>query len=281
MSAVAGHETSANQYCALGMHFSVAVDDPASAPAVVELLRAFEAPLGGVSAPVRRYCIDTLEGESYRLTCDDEVLASNECWPRVVTTLMVDLNRHAIDAFEGFAVHAGVVAMGGNAIAFPGESGIGKSTLTAACIDAGFAYVSDEALCIDHDHGHVVPYPRPIALSPHGWHLARLSGAPENGIDDGVEVLFSAAQLDARLTADVLKLAHVVQLVRDEGPARLVSMPRSRALASLLEMSFNHYKDPDGSFRTASQLAVEAHAWRLEYSDPQQAARLLRAELTA
>jgi hypothetical protein len=57
-------------------------------------------------------------------------------------------------------------------------------------------------------------------------------------------------------------------------------MPRSRALASLLEMSFNHYKRPRESFHLASQLAEHSHAWRLEYSDPRRAATLLRAELT-
>jgi hypothetical protein len=267
-----------NTYVALGMGFSVEVRDPACAAPVTELLRIFEAP--ATSNAAHRYRID-VDGAGVRsLTRDRELLTSDVSWARVVATLMADINRHVIDAFDGFAVHAGVVALAGDVLAFPGASGTGKSTLTAACLDAGFAYVSDEALCVDHGTGAVIAYPRPIALSPDGWRLARSGGVPSGGVDAGAEVLLTAAKLDVPVARKTLRLAHVAQPTRSEGAARLVPLPRSRALVSLMEMSFNHYKQPEASFRVASRLAEQARAWRLEYSDPRQAAALLRAELT-
>jgi hypothetical protein len=74
-------------------------------------------------------------------------------------------------------VHAGVVAAGGAAIAFPGPSGAGKTTLTVACLLAGLEYGSDEALCLDWETGAVLPYPRPLALTPAAAELAGAGGA--------------------------------------------------------------------------------------------------------
>ena len=43
-----------------------------------------------------------------------------------MTALLAELNHDAVDAFDGFAVHAGVVAMDGVAVALPGHSGDGE-----------------------------------------------------------------------------------------------------------------------------------------------------------
>lgn len=60
-------------------------------------------------------------------------------------------------------VHAGVVAWKGQAIMVPGRSGVGKSTLVKAMVDAGATYYSDE-FAVVRVHGSVEPYPRPLAL---------------------------------------------------------------------------------------------------------------------
>ena len=51
----------------------------------------------------------------------------------------------------------------------PGASGTGKSTLTAACIADGMAYLSDEYAALDLTHGTLTPYaeaPRPRRGAP-------------------------------------------------------------------------------------------------------------------
>lgn len=60
-------------------------------------------------------------------------------------------------------VHAGVVAWEGRAIVLPGRSFSGKSTLTAALVEAGATYSSDEYAVLGDD-GLVRPYPRRLSL---------------------------------------------------------------------------------------------------------------------
>jgi hypothetical protein len=62
-------------------------------------------------------------------------------------------------------VHAGAVALDGRAIVFPGHSFSGKTTLTAALVQAGATYYSDEFAVLDSE-GLVHPYPKPLSLRP-------------------------------------------------------------------------------------------------------------------
>ena len=62
-------------------------------------------------------------------------------------------------------LHAGAVERDGRAIVVAGESGRGKSTLTAALVQAGFNYVTDELVLIDPLTAHVEPYPKALDLS--------------------------------------------------------------------------------------------------------------------
>ncbi|MDP9074542.1 MAG: hypothetical protein M3N98_10280, partial [Actinomycetota bacterium] len=184
--------------------------------------------------------------------------------------LLCDLNQVAIANFGGFAVHAGAVARGEVVAAFPAASETGKSTLTAACLTLGLHYVSDEALCIDFADDSVVPYPKPLKLS--GGAAAMI------GIDTPLgsqSVAVGAADLGAKPAVCPLRLGHLVLLVRRTGLPVLHRLERAEAVAALLAMSFNHYRDPGRSFSLACRLAVGAQAWRLDYGDPLPAARLL------
>jgi hypothetical protein len=60
-------------------------------------------------------------------------------------------------------LHAGVVGWQGRALLLPGPSFAGKTTLTAALVQAGATYYSDEYALIDHC-GWVHPYPRDLQI---------------------------------------------------------------------------------------------------------------------
>ncbi len=60
-------------------------------------------------------------------------------------------------------VHAGAVAYAGQAIVIPGRSFSGKTTLTAALVRAGAAYLSDEYAVIDAA-GQVLPYAKSLSV---------------------------------------------------------------------------------------------------------------------
>jgi hypothetical protein len=82
-----------------------------------------------------------------------------------VATLVWRLNAIAAQSTAHVLLHAAcVVRPLGAGVLLIGGPGAGKSTLAAACIDAGFAYLSDELAAIDHRQGVVDPYAKPLVL---------------------------------------------------------------------------------------------------------------------
>lgn len=69
----------------------------------------------------------------------------------------------ALLAPEHIFVHAGVVAVKGEAVLLPGFTFTGKTTLTHALVEAGAVYYSDEFAVLDAD-GLVHPYPKPLSI---------------------------------------------------------------------------------------------------------------------
>jgi hypothetical protein len=80
-------------------------------------------------------------------------------------TVVWRLNAIAAESRAHVLLHAACVAgsRGGGAL-LVGGTGAGKSTLAAACVGAGFAYLSDELAAIDRRSGLVVPYAKPLVL---------------------------------------------------------------------------------------------------------------------
>jgi len=197
-------------------------------------------------------------------------------WNGAVVDVMTRVNRTVIGEYLGYAAHAGVVALGDTAVALPADSGGGKTTLCAACVKAGFAYVSDEALCVDPETALVVPYPKPLGMSP--WTRRTL------GLDDGSLLLPPAENEEALVPPDLLgdvatgplALRHVVLSEYGHGAASLEPAGGADAMHALLEYSFNHYKFGERAFHLAARLATGAEAWRLTYDDPLEAAALLK-----
>jgi hypothetical protein len=191
---------------------------------------------------------------------------------QVVGQLLGRLNLAALQAADCLAVHSGAVALGGRVVAFPGPSGVGKSTLTACCLQAGLEYVSDEALCLSWDTGAVLGYPRAMALSR--WSAGALGVRLPSTVD---ELLLTAADLGATVAPGPLAVAHVVLVDRMGGQAACVLQPTSRgdAVAELLRRSFTHWRDPDRAFALAHETMRRAQAWRLTLGDPGSAAGLI------
>lgn len=84
--------------------------------------------------------------------------------PAALSTVAADLRRTMAEQSPALLfVHAGVVAVDGRAVLFPGRSEAGKSSLVAALVRLGAEYLSDEYAPLD-PHGRVHPYPQDIRL---------------------------------------------------------------------------------------------------------------------
>lgn len=192
-----------------------------------------------------------------------------------------EMNRGLLDRCPDFAVHAAVLASQAGVLAMPAESGTGKSTLAAACLQRGFGYVSDEALVLT-PNGVVLPYPRPLALSAWSRAAIGITGPPgtadpsadspdEEGLVDPLEVgRVAAASCATRVHA-------IIRLRRCSGAPSLTRMPRSQGAVELLRNSFNHFRDPAGSVALAHEVAARAEAFELSLPNPNEAADLLAA----
>ena len=181
------------------------------------------------------------------------------------------LNALVLENCHPLTVHAGVVATANRAIALPAVSGAGKSTLVAACLLAGFEYLSDEALHVGPG-GHAVPYPRPLGLSDDS--AARLSVA-DRGVSAGDERLIAPEDLGVVAKEPAL-VRHVVALDRRAGStASLERMTEADTVHLLLTHSFNHYLAPQEAMAAAARIAAGAGAWRLSYGEAVEAAGLL------
>ncbi len=268
----------------LGTAFRITCTSNEVAAAIAQLFEAFPKVAGGPASAKRYAVVDGCERHGHDRCLHATTGELDVSGPPGVAlaAVLTAVNEAAIDAFAGLAVHAGVVASGSSAIAFPAPSGTGKTTFAAAGLVAGFDYVSDEALCVDPATRRPVPYPRALALSPWSRHAVALDDIAGIELGDG-EVAITADQIGARTVTAPLDLAHIVHLQPAlDGDARgceLTPAPRGEAMTWLFQRSFNHYKHPTESFHLLATLARKAQAWRLNYGDPLEAAALLRDRL--
>ena len=253
----------------LGLRVTLRSSCAAVREAWIGLFEPFATPPGAAAAGLDLE-IASAQGR-WELRVEGTATVARPDWPELQPIVITEINRRAVERMPWFGVHAGVVGAGSVAIAFPGESGRGKSTAVAACVADGLSYVSDEALILAPG-GRLVPYPRPISLSPE---MAARLGMAGFGDRDEVAVTMAGVPL---LPADrPAQLGHVVVLRRStRAGARLVDLPRADAVIHLLANSFNHYRDPGGALRLTTEVARNAQCWELVYDRPEDVPRLLR-----
>jgi hypothetical protein len=196
----------------------------------------------------------------------------------VTLALLTRINELVIDRYRGLAVHSGAVAIRDRVIAFPGPTGAGKSTFTVASVRTGFTYVSDEALCMRWADGVIDGYPRAIHLDTNALDLLGIKRP--DAFESCPEAAIGPSEIGADLAADSLRLAEVVLLRRKPGPPAITPTARSQNLAELLRLSFNHYKAPAAALALLTGQVQRTRSWILNYSDPIEAAWLLKATFT-
>ncbi|HEU4749506.1 MAG TPA: hypothetical protein VFT54_00440 [Acidimicrobiia bacterium] len=227
----------------------------------------FERPLR--ARPSKTYSLATKD-DKLTLYRDCKYITSQTESGAVIMRLLAELNRAAVESTSRFAVHAAVVGDDDRVIVIGADSGGGKSTLAAALLQQGLRYGSDEALCLD-DNARVVNYPKPISLDPWSWKALGLTA--DESFEE--EAPFTANELGAgyleegRVPTDLLIPAFT------DGPPSVTPLPPSAVVATVLQLSFNHYRDGARAFALSTGLARVMRAWKVEVGPPIETAKHL------
>lgn len=264
-----------------GSRIGVSVPSGSAAERLLGLLPVVDE-LGGEPTEVHTtFVVERgMSTEEWHLAKNGDRIVEGQSLYLVEKRLVSEFNRLAAEQRRAFSVHAGVVAYGEVVVAFPARSGGGKSTLVAACVQAGFEYVSDEALLLDYETALVLPYEKPIQLDSQSLKLLHMETQSLGSTEDDTYV--SAGVLGGRAVVQgtSLRLRHVVVPRIEVGcTPSLTPLPRVQSVVALLEGAFNHYVAPERAFDLVHRLAEESQAWALSVGDPAETARLLKNEL--
>ncbi len=263
---------------------------PRPAAATIATMFARFPGAGPVDPPDTFTLLDpTPDDPLYRLYRGSYRSVGYRAWAHVVNKLVAQINIKFVKAYPQHAVHAGVVAWQGKAVCFPGWSGRGKSTMVAACLLEGMAYVSDEALLLDFNSALALPYPKPIGVSAWSRRAVGLPATAEHACpvrESGPcrwDLPFPTAEELGAVTVDApLPVGHVVLLDRNSERPAISRLAANQVQLALLQQSVNHYRHPAESFRVTARIAQTARAWSLAVGDdPRGAARLLAKALSA
>ncbi len=213
-----------------------------------------------------------LPGETSRQRADDR--------PSAVAATCAAINVTFATQTPLLAVHAAVLSKNGTTLLVPGHSGAGKTTLTVALLQRGWAYATDEAFATDWDADTAYPYPRPLGVSD--WTAKALGVA--GGVTGPGERFLRAADLGASVITEPVVVRHVVLLDRsgEDSPPdvpSLRSVHRVDALQVLMRESFTHYRHPEQALIRLADVVRAARPWQLRYDDPAAAADLLDRDL--
>ena len=140
------------------------------------------------------------------------------------------------------AVHAALLRIGEFLLIVPGSSGVGKSTLSRAALDAGFEVWSDEYCLIDTETGEVSGWPRPVRERLVGGGLRRIPLPGPHG--PGVATHVLPLKFDSQT----------------EGVELSPLSPGDVALG-LLANTVCARSRPEESFRAAARLARSVSGW--------------------
>jgi hypothetical protein len=272
----------AARYRLLGYVFGVRSELQDVARIVPQLLGSFAVDRG----PTRTYSLlRDGEGENpFVVRAENGDLFRTATSLGLIDEMLWHVNREAIAGADPYlAIHAAAAEREGSAVVLPAAQDSGKSTLVAGLVRAGYRYLTDEAALIDGGSVEVVPYPKPLWLSP-----------PSVLAIDGLEarVIEDYRRLD-RIRTYVLPV-DLGGSVGSQSPVRLVVSPRyvpaeatsveplgqAATLMCLAENAFNLRERGSAGMETLRRVAERAPGYRLTFSDLQDAVETVDALLS-
>jgi hypothetical protein len=175
-------------------------------------------------------------------------------------------------------LHASAVAIGGRAVVIAGASGSGKSTLTAALVNSGALFLSDDLVPLTADRCEVGSFPVALSVKEGSWPTVAtlypelLDAAVFH--TRGLQVRY----LDLTGGRPVLGIDHepaALVFPRFEAGAdcRMEELPPHAALTGLLRTGTTIEQS---SIAQLARLCDQVPAWQISYSDLGEAVRAVR-----
>jgi len=185
-------------------------------------------------------------------------------------------------AHQFLIFHAGTIEKNNKVIIMPAEQGSGKSTLTAAMVYSGWRLFSDELALISVTDELVYPCTRPINLKNDSINVI------DNYVDNAV---FSTIAKDTHKgTVALLKPPKAsVERMFEPAPLHFIVFPKYVAnieakltpinqidtFQQLIQHSFNYHILGEQGFHLIARLLQNVTCYQFEYSDFEQAKKLL------
>jgi hypothetical protein len=205
---------------------------------------------------------------------DDEVQyaqGDNALLRRLEWRIFVAAVRHGPSAL---ILHAGAVARDGAVLLLPGPSGCGKTTLSLGLVAHGWLPLGDDICPLDDQDGELVALPCPRACHVCNTSRTELKarGLPLEGPVAGLHGLYRPVHWGSSAPVRAI----VAPLFIPGAPPMLTPIFQAECVAKLITSTYAQVPRSGRDQRlTAVRLAMQAPAFRLVYSDLDDASRLV------
>ncbi|CAK8724632.1 hypothetical protein KKHLCK_14580 [Candidatus Electrothrix laxa] len=214
--------------------------------------------------------------EKYTLADSSETLFTGSLNVQFAAVLFDQVIFHLLNHLkDGVALHSGAVVYQDKTILLPGQSGSGKSTvsawLTSDHSTCRCSYLTDELVVLPKNGaGTVVPFPRPLCIKAEASAVIRAI-IPKNGEEQILADKQGAVVPHRLLNPDFPFLVPPVSLIlfptyQAGSPLRIEKISPARASALLMTCDVNARNLADHGFRQLVQLARSIPAYLITYS---------------
>lgn len=217
-------------------------------------------------------------GEEYTLTDSSSKPLFTGCLDVQFAAVLFDqIIFHLLDRRkDGIALHSGAVVSQKGTILLPGQSGSGKSTvsawLTSEHCSCRCSYLTDELIFLpDNNPDSLIPFPRPFCIKA-GATAAIRAIMPENGEEQmladkhGVLVPHRLLNPDFSLLAPPPPSLLIFPVYQADAPLQIEKISVARTSALLMTCNVNARNLADHGFQQLVQLARSIPAYRIVYS---------------
>ena len=202
----------------------------------------------------------------------------------LLRTLVWAINRHVIDepSEDRLILHAAAAARDGRGVLLPARTRSGKTTLVAALLDRGFAYLTDEAASVDADL-MIEGFPKPLSVERGSFEaLAHYEPRTSGPVS---RYLQSHWEVPVESFAAVVRRSRLSMIVFPRyGPSETLRFEPLEPAATVANVFTNIFLTagriaPHGMVTEVARIAEQIPAFAVTYSDLGAACQAISIEL--